>query len=165
MPGTVQLPRDLFAHDDLENEWWYYHGHLVSGQRSFGFHWAYFRRRSDLLRIGSWFPVRLVSQQIRFAQFALTDMPNGVFRYGHRRSLIGNAGAASDRYELWIRDWQVKGSEEGHHLRVGIRGVEMDVMLVPRKPAVLHGQQGLISKCRARPRTTSPTRVWTWRGG
>ena len=62
-----QSPPELFAHHDLENEWWYDHGHLLSGSRQFGFHLAFFRSRTDQIRVGTVFPLMHWADQIRFA--------------------------------------------------------------------------------------------------
>jgi predicted secreted hydrolase len=133
----MQLP-DLFAHEDLENEWWYYHGHLANGPQEFGFHLVFFRRRTDGVRVGRVLPVRLASDQIRFAHFSLTDISRRQFYYGQRRSVIGNAGSASDRYEVWMGDWFAKGSEGSHYLQAKVRGIDFNLELRPTKPAVDH---------------------------
>ena len=39
----VRLPRKQLPH-----EWWYYSGHLFSGQRHIAFHFAFFRRPRSL---------------------------------------------------------------------------------------------------------------------
>src|SRR5688500_14000267 len=138
----MPFSQDLFARDDLDSEWWYYHGYLSSGPRVFGFHLAFFRRRTDRVRIGRVIPVRLVNGQVRFAHFAVADIGGREFYYGQRRSLIGDAGGAADRYEVWIDDWFVKAAGEEHRLNASVRGVDLDLLLRPLKPAVDH-QRGL----------------------
>ncbi|MFM8440653.1 MAG: lipocalin-like domain-containing protein, partial [Acidobacteriota bacterium] len=44
----VILPRDLYAHHNVQTEWWYYtgHGKTASG-KEFGFELVFFKRRTD----------------------------------------------------------------------------------------------------------------------
>jgi predicted secreted hydrolase len=138
MPETP----DLHGHPELENEWWYYHGHLFGGGRRFGFHLAFFRRRTDRVQIGRIIPVELVSPQIRFAHFSLTDVGRQEFRYGHQRSIRPNAGEATDQFRVWMRRWSAAGTNEVQRLVAAIRGVEFELEVKPTKPAERHGLSG-----------------------
>jgi len=129
---------NLRARDHLQTEWWYYHGHLQGAGRRFGFHLVFFRRRTDSFRIGRVLSVRPISKHIRSGHFALTDITTGVFRYDHRRSLVGNAGAQSDCYRVWMRDWVVGQTAGGHELHATLPGVALDLHLQPAKPLVCH---------------------------
>lgn len=71
----AMLPRDLFAHEEAEVEWWYYHGHLHSNSGRFGFHLAFFR--TNLAGKRFWVPVTLLRPIAYYAHFALTDVSAG----------------------------------------------------------------------------------------
>ena len=69
---AVDLPRDLWAHDNVQTEWWYYTGHLQTDSgRKLGFEWVFFKRRTDLDRFAV-VPVRLMGNPYYFAHFAIT---------------------------------------------------------------------------------------------
>jgi predicted secreted hydrolase len=133
---------DLRGRPELENEWWYYHGHLAGGGRRFGFHLVFFRRSTERIRIGSFFPVKLVSRHMRYAHFGLVDIDRQEFRYGHQRSILPTAGEATERFQVWMRRWSAGGTSECHRLACAIRGVRLELELKPTKPAVKHGLTG-----------------------
>ena len=60
----VNLPRDLYAHRNVQTEWWYYTGHAesTSGQK-YGFELVFFKRRTDLDKFGI-IPLRLLGNPI-----------------------------------------------------------------------------------------------------
>lgn len=141
----AKLPQALYANNDLQSEWWYYHGHLVSGKREFAFHLAFFRQRTDHLTIGRLIPLRFFSQHIRCAHLALTDFSNRQFHYGQQRSLRANAGADSEKYHVWHRDWMVRGCTEHHELKAKIRAATLTLSLDAVKPAVWNPYGGFLS--------------------
>ncbi|NUN51182.1 MAG: carotenoid 1,2-hydratase [Planctomycetaceae bacterium] len=146
----VELPGDLFAHDSVKTEWWYYSGHLFADGRTFGFHLAFFRRRSDGDRIGRTIPVEWFFSLGYLAHFALSDLERGVFRFEHRRSHPGAAGADRDRYRVWIGDWSAEQRHAQHELAAAIEGVRLNLSLTPVKPVVLHGEHGFWEKAHGR---------------
>jgi putative drug exporter of the RND superfamily len=95
-PQPVSLPRDEAPHDRL-TEWWYYTGHLQSGDgRRFGFEFVIFRAER-----GS-FPVTWASH------LALTDEQGDRFLYDQRSEIgpqvdVGTAAGRQDGFELAIR--------------------------------------------------------------
>ncbi|MCV5090884.1 carotenoid 1,2-hydratase, partial [Escherichia coli] len=82
-------PGDLFTHSNAQTEWWYYTGHLESENgRQFGFELVFFKRRTDLDRLGP-VPLRLLGNPFYFAHFALTDKKSREFHYAHKKSSNG----------------------------------------------------------------------------
>lgn len=138
-------PAVLLPCPELENEWWYYHGHLQSGNRWFGFHLAFFRRLADRITIGSFLPLRLFTNHVRCAHFAVTDISRKQFSYGHQLSVLAGAGEASDEYRVWLDGWSAQGAGEHHRLVARIRGVELQLNLAAVKPHVWHQHQDLVS--------------------
>ena len=141
----VKLPRDLFAHDDVQTEWWYYTGHFRVSGRRFGIELVFFKRRTDEDRLGV-VPMRLLGNPIYFAHFALTDEARQTFRYEHRRS-TGQAPdlpafASKDHYEVRLGDWHVYERSGGHFLHATLGDdLVFEATLQPTKPATLNGEK------------------------
>jgi len=145
---AVELPRDLYAHDNAQTEWWYYTGHMqTDGGDRFGFELVFFKRRTDLDRFGV-IPLRLVANPLYLAHFAITDESRDSFRYGHRKSGRGvfdlPARAETDRYYLRIGDWFIKESGDLHILHATLdNDVVFEVRLKSLKPPCLNGHEGI----------------------
>ena len=85
----ARLPHDLYAHDDVQTEWWYYTGHCeTTAGRYFGFEFVFFKRRTDQDVVGI-VPIRALANPIYFAHFAISDAHAGTFKYDHIRSFNG----------------------------------------------------------------------------
>ncbi|REJ78049.1 MAG: hypothetical protein DWQ47_17020 [Acidobacteria bacterium] len=142
----VSLPRDLYAHQNVQTEWWYYTGHLQTDSgRELGFELVFFKRRTDLDRF-SVVPLRLLGNPIYFAHFALTDLTEGKFRYSHRKSGNGlfdkPAAASESHYYLRLGDWSVRESHGQHVLRATMNGgVSFEASLDPVKQPILNGRE------------------------
>lgn len=147
----VELPRDLYAHDAAQTEWWYYTGHLrTNSGRQFGFELVFFKRRTDLDRFGV-MPLRLLANPLHLAHFAITDESRGRFRYAHRRSANGAfdlpARVSNTSYYLKLGNWSVREAHGAHILRASIDGdVIFEASLQPQKPVALNGQSGVSFK-------------------
>ncbi|HEY0077265.1 MAG TPA: lipocalin family protein [Pyrinomonadaceae bacterium] len=143
----VELPRDLYAHERAQTEWWYYTGHMqtASGRR-FGFELVFFKRRTDLDRFGV-VPLRLIANPLYLAHFAVTDESRKSFRYDHRKSANGifdlPATTSTRRYYLRLGDWSVREAHGMHLLRATLGDdLIFEAALKPAKPAVLNGHEG-----------------------
>ncbi|MBS1796758.1 MAG: carotenoid 1,2-hydratase [Acidobacteria bacterium] len=142
----VELPRDLFAHNNAQTEWWYYtgHGETVSGKR-FGFELVFFKRRTDLDKF-SLVPLRLFGNPLYFAHFAITETDEKKFRYAHRKSANGffdyPASASEKHFHLRLGDWSLRESHGAQILRATAANVVFEADLKPLKPPVLNGRGG-----------------------
>jgi predicted secreted hydrolase len=141
----VVLPRDLYAHEHAQTEWWYYTGHAetVSGKK-FGFELVFFKRRTDLDKF-SLVPLRLFGNPIYFAHFALTDIDGKKFRYAHRKSSNGMfdfpASASESHFHLRLGDWSLRESHGTHILRATVgTDVVFEANLKPTKKPILNGK-------------------------
>ncbi|MBL8150118.1 MAG: carotenoid 1,2-hydratase, partial [Blastocatellia bacterium] len=145
---AVELPRDTYAHEDVQTEWWYYTGHLHSGDRPFGFELVFFKRRTDLDRFGKIIPMRILGSVNYYAHFAVTDISDKKFRYFHKRSINGSspAGATTDRYKVWLDNWSAKEINGLHMLSAQMNQTKLELALKPIKPVVKHGINGLSFK-------------------
>jgi predicted secreted hydrolase len=145
---SVNLPEDLYAHANVQTEWWYYTGHCrTASGREFGFELVFFKRRTDLDRLG-FIPLRLLANPMYAAHFAITDTERGRFSYDHRKSFGGSfdlpVTAREDRYELSIGDWSVREVEGCHRLEASLgKDLDFSATLQNTKPAVLNGHEGI----------------------
>jgi predicted secreted hydrolase len=144
----VQLPRDLYAHQDAQTEWWYYTGHLTTRENvEFGFELVFFKRRTDLDKFGV-IPLRLLGNPLYLAHFAITEAGRDRFRYEHRKSAgrpwDSAAEASETAYRLRLGDWRVDERNGRHHLRANL-GADLifEAELDPAKPPALNGRDGI----------------------
>lgn len=148
VPGRqISLPADHYAHPDFKIEWWYYTGHLTaeSGRR-YGYQVTFFRyglrdRQNDAKKPP-------LFTDLYMAHFALSDLNEKRFFFRERinRGYDDRAGAAADRYLVWNEDWKVEGDAKYHRIRVTDPGTNLTLQLTPRKPPVLHGDNGFSRK-------------------
>jgi predicted secreted hydrolase len=149
LPGyAFRFPRDHASHPDFQNEWWYYTGHLAAGARRFGYELTFFRVGIDAARTPS--PSAWTRHTVLFAHLALTDEDRRVFRYEQRvsRPALGLAGADTARYRVWIEDWSAGLDPDGrtHRLAAAAESFGIALALVPEKPPVVHGENGVSRK-------------------
>lgn len=157
LPGyRFEFPRDHASHEAFRTEWWYYTGNLAAedGHR-YGFQVTFFRvGLRD--RVSPANPSRWRPDDVYFAHLAVTDVDGRTFRYWHRTSRAGPglAGAATDRYEVFIGDWKASLESRTHRLRLAVAAarigapaeVALDLALDPEKPPVVHGKAGVSQK-------------------
>jgi predicted secreted hydrolase len=159
-PGYhYRFPEDHGSHERFRTEWWYYTGHLTAADgRPFGFQLTFFRRGipPDLVKTE---PSKWSIHQLYLAHFALTDLENGRFLYADKlsREGLGKAGAARDQLRVWIDRWSVSmdnRTPDRQRLQAATDEFSIDLHVIPRKPPVPHGQEG-ISRKGAAPEQTS----------
>lgn len=144
----VELPRDLYAHPNVQTEWWYYTGHCeTASQKRFGFEFVFFKRRTDLDRFGV-VPLRLLANPLYLAHFAITEIDRKRFRYSHRKSANGpfdlRASASEESFYLRLGDWTISEAEETHVLRATLEDdLIFEAVLKNAKPVVLNGHEGI----------------------
>lgn len=151
-PGYhYRFPEDHGAHEGFRTEWWYYTGHLTAADgRPFGFQLTFFRRGfpPDQVKTD---PSKWSIHQLYLAHFALTDLENGRFLYADKlsREGLGKAGAATDQLRVWLDRWSVSMDDrtaDRQRLQAATDEFSIDLHVMPRKPPVLHGQEGISRK-------------------
>jgi predicted secreted hydrolase len=149
--GKVILPDDLFAQPDVQTEWWYYTGHCKSESgKEFGFELVFFKRRTDLDRIGI-VPMTVLANPMYFAHFAISDIDGQKFRYEHIRSFnkpfdvpVSMSETACD---VRLGDWSLREVAGKHILHGTLEGgFVFDAVLESDKPLVLNGDGGITRK-------------------
>jgi predicted secreted hydrolase len=148
LPGyRYSFPQDHFAHPEFRTEWWYYTGNLRDGQgRRFGFELVFFRqaqRRGATENRSAW---RV--DDLYLAHLALTDAAAGKFRYHKRlnRAGPGIAGASAELAKVWNGNWSAEIRPDGHRLAATAEDFRFALELTPRKPPVVHGENGVSQK-------------------
>lgn len=149
-PRRFGFPDDHGPHPDFRNEWWYLTGNLeTAGGRRFGYQLTFFR-----IALGP-DPVESESawrtRQVYMAHFALSDLEAGRFHAEERfgRGAAGIAGAVNPPLRVWLDHWSLQARERsGFPLRLsaGDERTGIDLVVEPRKPVVLQGEQGLSRK-------------------
>jgi predicted secreted hydrolase len=147
-PRPFQFPADHGPHPDYRSEWWYLTGNLRSADgRRFGFQFTVFRSALSPAERGgesAW-----ATRQAYMGHFAVTDVEGGTI-YGFERfsrGATGLAGAQAQPFRVWLEDWQLAG-DDGFPwtLHAAEDDVGLTLRVVPRKPLVLQGDQGLSQK-------------------
>ncbi|MBT6277694.1 MAG: carotenoid 1,2-hydratase [Chromatiales bacterium] len=146
-PRRFEFPRDHGAHPDFRVEWWYLTGNLFAGQTHFGFQLTFFRFG---IRPSSTEPPKSQWQanDIYMGHFALTDVANGTFHPYERfaRGALGLAGAEFDPPRVWLENWQLSEGPKGWTVTAEAQEISIALVLVPQKPIVLQGEEGLSRK-------------------
>jgi len=146
-PREWSFPRDQGAHPAYRTEWWYFTGNLAdpAGAR-YGYQFTVFRvgLRTEPAQPDNPWSVR----DAYLAHVAVTDVGQARFRYADRTSRAGPglAGASREGLDVWVLDWFARSEAGTVRLRARTTDLELDLTLVPRKPVVLHGEQGLSHK-------------------
>jgi predicted secreted hydrolase len=149
LPGwRFQFPRDHRGHREFKTEWWYYTGHLKGPEgRTFGYQVTFFRvglipglPSADSSRWGI--------RDVYLAHLAVTDVTNRDFMYQEKtsRGNLGLAGADQDRYRVWVENWQVIEEGQGHHLIAGDKDLGLSLSVIPTRPPIIHGINGVSQK-------------------
>jgi predicted secreted hydrolase len=158
LPGRIfSFPQDHFSHPEFKTEWWYYSGHLQSqGQdkKSYGYQLTFFRtglKRETKNQKSKW-----AIQDLYFAHLALTDESKMKFEYHEKisRGSLGEGGASVFKKDgkplrVWLEDWSVelKGPlMQDHLLKAGEKNIGIELILIPGKNPVIHGQNGISQK-------------------
>ena len=142
-----EFPNDHGSHYAYKTEWWYFTGNLSSlGGRRFGYQLTFFRQG---IRLGLPAPNNPWSvRDLFFAHFAVTDVQNGRIFSAERASRAGPglAGANVDNLQVWLLKWSAVMNGATIMLYARDKDLEIALELTPRKPVVLHGNEGFSRK-------------------
>ncbi len=150
-PGWhYEFPRDHHLHEKFKTEWWYFTGNLTneSGRR-FGYELTFFRQgiRPPDERAAT--TSRFVVDDLKFAHFTVTDAAGKAFLFQQKasRGSFGNAGFANNDRIAWIESWSLKLNADGSFdLAADTVDAEVQLHLIPSKPPIIHGADGLSRK-------------------
>ena len=148
-PRTFVFPEDHGPHPRFRNEWWYVTGNLDDDQgRRFGFELTFFRFALTPAAPAS--SSRWRTNQVYIAHLAVTDADDEQFYVAQRysRGALGLSGAQATPLRVWIDDWELseQNATAAWHLRASDEAIAIDLQLLPLKPPVLNGIDGLSQK-------------------
>lgn len=146
-PVPLQFPRDHGAHFGFETEWWYFTGNLTAEDGSaFGYQLTIFRR--GLAPGVAQRDSDLAANHLYFAHFAVTDAARGEHQAYERfsRGAGGLAGASATGMQVHLADWSIRMADPTIQLQASELRHGLSLSLIPAKPAVAHGEDGLSAK-------------------
>ena len=141
------FPADHGSHPVFQTEWWYFTGNVADvGGRRLGYQLTFFRTGLAVKAASPENPWSI--RDLYLAHFAITDAESKRFHWTERasRSGPGLAGAREERLDVWVRDWAASTVNDSYILKARSGEMELDLTLIPRKPPVLHGREGLSIK-------------------
>ncbi len=146
-PHGWDFPRDHGSHPEYRTEWWYFTGNLSDDAGShYGYQLTFFRRgiRYKLPDPSGPWDIR----DVYLGHFAIADTGRKKFQYGERisRSGPGLAGASAENLDVWLLDWSARMKRSVITLKARHDQMEVDLTLMPKKPPVFHGENGLSRK-------------------
>lgn len=149
-PGYhYQFPRDHFDHPEFRTEWWYYTGNVHSGDgHRYGFELVFFRQGQERRATDN--PSAWRVDDLYLAHLAVTDIDGHRFRYYKRlnRAGPGIAGVRFEERRIWNGNWEARwdSSSEQQTISAVADDIRFALRLAPRKPAVVHGENGISQK-------------------
>lgn len=154
-PGyKVNFPDDFFYKKDFRVQWWYFTGHLFDAQgREFGYELTFFivgvQKRDYRSRFGV--------DNIYISHFAISDVKEKRFYFSDKADsgAFDFAGAAGDRLKVWVDNDRLEGTMKKMHIVASDKENTLDLVLVPAKPPVLHGEKGYSRKSEESPLAAS----------
>lgn len=156
LPGySYQFPRDHFEHEDFRTEWWYYTGNVNGrGGERYGFELVFFRQ--GVARPGTGEKSAWDLDDLYLAHAALTDVHGKQFLFDERvnRRGPGIAGASFAERKVWNGNWSATWSGEKQTLEAVTDSFRFHLDLVPGKPFVIQGENGVSQKAEGRGRAS-----------
>jgi predicted secreted hydrolase len=150
---VFEFPRDHGNHPDYRIEWWYLTGHLKDRHdgRRFGVQATFFRFGQDPREASEFEGSPAFGVDHTFlAHFAVVEPASGAYEHAERLHRDGWAAYSRENsLEVVNGDWSLVMTDvdtEAMRLRGGPPGVWVDLELIPQKPLVRFGVDGLSPK-------------------
>ncbi|MDA8083379.1 MAG: hypothetical protein M0024_06960 [Nitrospiraceae bacterium] len=143
--SRLSFPGDYYFRPDYRVQWWYFTGHLFDKDgHEFGYELTFFVVGVQKRRYESKFGVN----NIHISHFALTDVAGRRYLSSEKSDsgAYGFAGADDRRLKVWVDRNSIDGSPDRMHLRASGNPGDLDLVLTPLKPVVLHGDKGYSRK-------------------
>ncbi len=149
LPRAWKFPEDHGVHPAFKTEWWYFTGNLsdASGAK-YGYELTFFRQGVRWAPLNPENPWSV--RDLFLGHFTITDVSRGLFRAEDLLSRVGPglAGARTDTMDVWLLDWSARMKDGVISVNARKNGMELQLELVPKKPIVIHGRDGLSRKGR-----------------
>jgi predicted secreted hydrolase len=146
-PWKWVFPRDHGSHPEFRTEWWYFTGNLTDpSKKRFGYQLTFFRQGVLFKASDPSHPWAI--RDAYLAHFTMTDVSAGQFWYAALASRKGPglAGAAEEGMHVWLLNWMAKMEGKKIKLEARHQAMELSLDLIPQKPLVFHGKNGLSQK-------------------
>lgn len=146
-PWKWVFPKDHGSHPEFRTEWWYFTGNLTNpSKKRFGYQLTFFRQGVLFKANDSSHPWAI--RDVYLAHLTLTDVSSGQFWYADRASRKGPglAGASEEGMHVWLLNWMAKMDGSRIRLEARYQDMELSLDLIPQKPLVFHGKNGLSQK-------------------
>lgn len=158
LPGyKFSFPRDHGSHPAYATEWWYYTGNLQAKDgRRFGYQLTFFRvaLTPRMRRVSKW-----GMRDVIVGHLTVTDVTRQKFYFDETsaRSAVGLAGATGSPAYIWLKNWDLKFSGEGHSQKLVANGLSqnaattgsrfaLNLQTKTLKKPVAHGANGVSQK-------------------
>jgi predicted secreted hydrolase len=159
LPGwEYEFPRDHGSHSGFKTEWWYFTGNLKAknGGSELGYQLTFFRQ--GVVGPSQDVPTsRFIQRDIKFAHFAVSDIPSEKFRHFQKlsRGGFGEAGFDEGSRIAWIDNWSCERTgRHDFHLKAEQDGVALDLRLASSREPVVHGRDGISRKAEGEGRSS-----------
>ncbi len=143
----MAFPRDHANHPDYRLESWTFAANLQSKEgRAFACQVRFVRAGLNFKPDNA---SRWAVRDLYFTQWTITDENDRRFLHGDRinRAGIGWAGAENERMRVWNEDWEAAETPQGgFRLRAAEKTSTIELNFDRGKPAILHGENGLVQK-------------------
>jgi predicted secreted hydrolase len=150
----LRFPEDFYYKKDYRVQWWYFTGHLFDQTgREFGYELTFFVVGIQNKTYKSRFGLR----NIYISHFAISDVANNIFLFSDRSDsgAFDFAGAHDDHLKVWVGKNFAEGTPAKMHLHASDDDKSLDLILIPTKPVILHGENGYSRKSEASPTLSS----------
>jgi predicted secreted hydrolase len=151
---TLKFSEDFYFRPDYRLQWWYFTGHLFDRDgNEFGYELTFFIAGVQRREFKSAFGVK----DVHVSHFAVTDVSGKKYHFSDRSDsgAFGFAGADRGRLRVWVGSNRMEGTPEKIRLQASGEGREIDLVLSPGKPLVLHGDKGYSRKAEDSPLSAS----------
>jgi len=150
---TWSFPKDHGSHPEYRTEWWYFTGNLKDEtNKRYGYQLTFFRQgiehpvTKDVKPTSNGNPWSV--RDIYLGHFAVVDVEKKHFWYIDRTSRKGPGLAHADTktMDVHILNWSARMDNNTIFLYARHKDMEINLELIPKKPVVLHGKNGLSKK-------------------
>lgn len=130
----VTLPRDDAPHSNRTIEWWYYNGHLDTGQGDhYSFHYVVFHA------LVPGFP------QTDVAHLSISDPQANIYSYDQKMIPTSSVLEDNQYFSFNVHGWTMSGYQGNDTLSASTKDYAINLSLEQEKPPVLHQGTGLVS--------------------
>jgi predicted secreted hydrolase len=145
-----EFPQDFFFQKNYRVQWWYFTGHLFDASgKEFGYELTFFAVGVQKREYQSKFGV----ETIYMSHFAISDVEGKRYYFGDMADsgTFNFAGSSAKELKFWIGKNVLEGTIEKIHIKFFNKKIALDLVLMPRKPVVLHGDGGYSRKSEESP--------------